>query len=128
MWWEVFLHEWNSSSLFPNQVPSPQVTLDISGILFSCCAFFPSHDWFEIGCRESWHSNHIAVKELVATVIAFTSWGHKWKGTCSIYFKSNMYCTLCNTCFFMCRTSRNQLLMHLLCSLVFYAALLGLIS
>lgn len=117
LWWKTFLQDWNGSSFFPAVTPPIVVTSDASGS-YGCGAFSLPHGWFQFRWPDEWVPVHITAKEMVPVVIAAALWGHKWK-RCRVCFQSDNMAVvdLLKTC-----TSRDQLLMHLLRCLVFYAA------
>ena len=104
-------------SFFPVTTTSVEVVSDASGT-FGCGAFSPNLGWFQLRWPESWHSVNIAAKELVPIVIASALWGHHWTHT-GVCFKSD---NMAVVALLKTRTSPDQLLMHLLRCLTFYAA------
>ena len=120
LWWETFLQGWNGTSFFPTPTPSTEVISDASGS-FGCGAFSLSHGWFQLEWPSNWHPISIAAKEMVPIVIAAALWGRHWKQSC-ICFRSDNQAVVD---ILRSRTSKDQLLMHLLRCLVFYAAFYG---
>ena len=117
LWWNVFLQDWNGTSFFPTSVPAMEVISDASGT-YGCGAFSLPHGWFQLEWPESWLHVHITAKELLPVVIAAALWGNQWKSKCICFRSDNMAVVD----ILKSRTSRDQLLMHLLRCLVFYAA------
>ena len=116
-WWRVFLQDWNGTSFFPTMATAAEVTSDASGA-YGCGAFSSSHGWFQLQWPDSWSPINIAVKELVPIVMAAAIWGHHWQRSCVRFRSDNMaVVNILNS-----RTSKDQLLMHLLRCLVFYSA------
>ena len=111
LWWKVFLQD---CSFFPAVVPPIEVLSDASGT-YGYGAFCVSYGWFQIQWPESWASIHIAAKELVPIVCAAAIWGTRSR----ICFRSD---NMAVVEVLRSRTSRDDLLMHLLRCLVFYAA------
>ena len=119
-WWRVFLWDWNGSSFFPATTPSLNITSDASGT-YGCGAFSLPHGWFQVKWPESWGRVHITAKELVPTVIAAALWGQNWRRIVVCFRSDNM--AVVNL--LKCHTLKDQLLMHLLRCLAFYAAFYG---
>lgn len=117
LWWKIFLQNWNGTSFFPASTPSIEVVSDASGS-YGCGAFSGPHGWFQLEWPASWAPFHIAAKELVPIVIAAALWGREWKRSCICFRSDNMAVVS----ILKSRTSKDQLLMHLLRCLVFYAA------
>jgi len=117
LWWKIFLQDWNGRSFFPPATPSIEVTSDALGS-FGCGAFSLNHGWFQLEWPESWRTANIAAKELVPIVLAASLWGPCWHHKCIRFRSDNMAVVD----ILRSRTSRDPLLMHLLCCLVFYAA------
>ena len=117
LWWKMFLQDWNGSSFFPVPTPSIEVISDASGT-YGCGGFALAHGWFQLEWPEEWHAVHITVKELVPVVIAAAVWGHRWRRN-HICFRSD---SMAVVNLLRKRTSKHNLLMHLLRCLVFYAA------
>ena len=79
------------------------------------------YGWFQLEWPESWRTINIAAKELTPIVIAAALWGHYWKRSCVFFRGDNLAVVhILNS-----RTSKDNLLMHLLRCLLFYAALFG---
>ena len=117
MWWHTFLQDWNGTSFFPATTTSVEVISDASGS-WGCGAFVSNLGWFQLQWPDSWQTTNIAAKELVPIVIAAALWGHHWSGAGVCFRSDNMaVVSILST-----RTSRHQLLMHLLHCLTFYAA------
>ena len=117
MWWHVFLQDWNGSSVFPPPTTSVEVISDASGS-FGCGAFVNNLGWFQLQWPASRRPVNVAAKELVPVVIATAVWGHCWTGKGDCFRCDNMAAvSVLNT-----RTLHNQLLMHLLRCLSFFAA------
>ena len=117
LWWNVFLQDCNGTSFFPTSVPAMEVISDASGT-YGCGAFSLPHGWFQLEWPEIWLPVHITAKELLPIVIAAALRGHQWKCKCICFRSDNMAVVD----ILKSRTSRDQLLMHLLRFLVFYAA------
>ena len=117
LWWKVFLQEWNGSSFFPSIAPFLEVFSDASGS-YGCGGFAIPHGWFQLRWPQNWHTIPITAKELVPIVIAAAIWGPTWK-RCRVRFRSD---NMAVVDLLSSRTSKDQLLMHLLRCLVFYAA------
>ena len=119
-WWKAFLQDWNGTSFFPALSPSIEVFSDASGS-YGCGAFSTPYGWFQLEWPEIWQPFHITAKELLPIVLAAALWGGLWKRTCVCFKCDNMAVVDILTS----HTSKDQLLMHLLRCLVFYAAFYG---
>lgn len=117
LWWRTFLHDWNGTSFFPSLAPSVEVTSDASGS-YGCGGFSLPYGWFQLKWPESWQSSNIASKEMVPIVIAAAIWGCQWTQSCVCFRSDNMAVISV----LRSRTCKDQLLMHLLRCLIFYAA------
>ena len=117
LWWNVFLQDWNGTSFFQTSVPAMEVISDASGT-YGYGAISLPHGWFQLEWPEIWLPVLITAKELLPIVIAAALWGHQWKYKCICFRSDNMAVVD----ILKSRTSGDQLLMHLLCFLVFYAA------
>ena len=116
LWWQTFLADWNGLSFFPSQDPSVEVVSDASGT-FGCGAYCITQGWFQLQWPRDWEQVHITAKELLPIVIAASIWGHTWRRK-RILFKSD---NMAVVSILKTRTSRDNLLMHMLRCLSFYA-------
>ena len=103
--------------LLPNLAPAMEVMSDASGT-YGGGAFSLPHGWFQLEWPEIWLPVHITAKELLPIVIASALWGNQWKCKCICFRSDNMAVVD----ILKSRTSRDQLRIHLLRCLVFYAA------
>ena len=117
VWWRVFLQDWNGKSFFPVTSPFSEVFSDASGT-FGCGAFTSSYSWFQICWPDNWQSIHITAKELLPIVVAAAVWGSHWSRRRICFRCDNMAVVE----LLKRHTSQDQLLMHLLRCLAFYAA------
>ena len=84
-------------------------------------SFFPvtsTHQWFQITWPEDWQPIHFTAEELPPMVVAAAIWGSRWSQQRSCCRCDNM--AVIELLKF--RTSQDQLLMHFLLCLSFYAA------
>ena len=77
-----------------------------------------TQDWFQLQWPDQWRSVSITAKELVLIVISATIWGHDWTRK-SICFKCD---NMAVVDLLKSGASQDQLLVHLLRCLSFYAA------
>ena len=117
LWWQAFLQDWNGTSFFPVTSISSEVFSDAAGT-FGCGAFTSTHQWFQITWPDDWQSIHITAKELLPIVVAATIWGSRWSRQRICFRCDNMAVVE----LLKSRTSQDQLLMHFLRCLSFYAA------
>ena len=116
-WWQVFLQDWNGKSFFPVTSPTTEVFSDAAGT-FGCGAFTATHHWFQITWPDNWQTVHITAKELLPIVVAAAVWGPHWSRQRICFRSDNMAVVE----LLKSNTSQDQLLMHLLRCLAFYAA------
>ena len=119
-WWELFLDEWNGTSLCVGVVPvSPfkTITSNASG-RWGCGAFTGTGDWFQYQWPGEWDTVHITVKELLPIVVAVAVWGHQRQGR-------TIHC-LCDNAAVVAiirsGSSKDRSAMHLLQCLFFFTA------
>ena len=78
--------------------------------------------WFQAQWPECWSSVHITVKELVPIVVACALWGDQWRGATVSYRCDNAaVVSIVNS-----GSSKDALVMHLMRSLFFIAAVNGI--
>ena len=122
MWWRLFLHSWNGISMMSTLMPTyPDLSIisDASGT-WGCAAVWDTH-WFQLQWGTGPFANsQIASKELLPIIIACGVWGKAWKGR-------HVLCYCDNVSVLNSRTSKDQSIMHMLCSLFFFEASLGFI-
>ena len=81
-WWNSFLVEWNGRSLLGQQKPDIVVQSSASE-KWSCRAVV--RDWFQLMWDSSWRDANIALKELLAIVLAAAVWGNTWSGKIMLF-------------------------------------------
>lgn len=96
---------------------SVEVISDASGT-FGCGAFSVNHGVLQLAWPPNWQATHITAKELVPIVIAAALWGTSWQKKCVRFRSDNMAVVQV----LRSRTSRDNIIMHLLRCLSFYAA------
>ena len=125
-WWNVFLSQWNGTSmLFKVNMREPQVHVfsDASGS-WGCGAYWEG-EWFQV----TW-SNHleleqapIAAKEMALILVAAAVWGRRWRGLtvcCHCDNEAVVASIQGNYC-------RQFKMAHMLCCLFFLEAKFGFI-
>ena len=85
---------------------------------FGCGAFTSTHQWFQITWPEDWQLIHSKAKELLPIAVAAAIWGSRWSRQRIRFRCDNMAVVE----LLKSRTSQDQLLMHFLRCLSFYAA------
>ena len=104
-------------SMQGDQAPGGAVTSDASGS-WGCGAYSGSQ-WFQLQWNHNLLNKSIAVKEMVPIIIAAAIWGRSWKGKLIICHCDNQsVVAVINS-----RYSRDDELMHLLCTLFFFEAI-----
>ena len=117
-WWNLFLEEWNGTSMMPPPQHSVISTSDASGS-WGCGATSENH-WFQLQWppRFTGSSHSIAVKEMVPVVISAAIWGHMWKGK-HVLFRCDNECVVSVLKHF---SAKEKHLAHLSRCLFFFAA------
>lgn len=118
-WWDLFLEEWNGISLVQalgKSKPDHVVQSDASGS-WGCGARWSTH-WFQTQWPPEWLPTPIAVKELLAVVLAAAAWGSSWQGAHILFECDNMAVVFD----LGSGTSKQNHIMHLLRALHFIAA------
>ena len=121
-WRCLFLPHWNGRSFLPPQATTPhaKVTSDASGT-WSCGASAGS-DWFQLQWPPAWGAVDITAKELLPILIALAIWGKSWSGHTVLIRTDNMAVVH----ILRAGSARNEMVMHLLCSLFFILAIWSL--
>ena len=119
LWWYLFAEDWNGISMFwdvSKYTADITISSDASGS-WGCGAFWKSK-WFHFPWPSSLQGLWIATKELIPIVVAAAPFGHEWRGLMVEFKVDNMAVVhvLNNT------YSKDQHLMHLICTLVFLAS------
>ena len=117
MRWQVFLLDWNGKLFFPVTSPTSEVFSDAAG-MFGWGAFTATHHCFQTSWQEDWRSVHITAKKLLSIVVAAAVWGPHWSRQRNCFRSDNMAVVE----LLKSQMSQDQLLMHLLRCLAFYAA------
>ena len=89
-WWSTFIEEWNGIGILRAlgvSQPDLSVQSDASG-KWGCGAVY-NRKWFQLQWPPEWLSIDIAVKELLAIVLAAATWGHHWRGLLVLFVSDN---------------------------------------
>ena len=123
-WWAIFLPRWNGVGMMSSICRRPHsvlITSDASGG-WGCGAYSSANLWFQAQWPECWSSVHITAKELVPIVVACALWGDQWRGATVLCRCDNAaVVSIVNS-----GSSKDALVMHLMRSLFFIAAVNGI--
>ena len=119
LWWHCFIEKWNGVSLLAAHIYKPPditVFTDASGRWG--CGGTDGISWFQCAWESEWEDVNIATKELVPIVLAAGIWGARWQSRHILFRSDNMAVVeILKT-----RTSKDEVVMHLLRSLHFLCA------
>ena len=95
-WWASFLEQWNGTSIL-RVLGVSQHDLSLQTDASGCwgCGTVWDNQWSQLQWPKAWEKVDIAVKELLAIMLAAAAWGKHWQG-CFVLFESDNNAVVCN--------------------------------
>ena len=95
-WWATFLEQWNGTSIL-RVLGVSQHDLSLQTDASGCwgCGAVWDDQWFQLQWPKAWETIDIAVKELLAIMLAAAAWGKHWQGR-FVLFESDKNAAVCN--------------------------------
>lgn len=119
-WWQEFVTLWNGVSFFPHpHRPVWEMASDASGSWGA--GAWHGRAWFQVRWDDRFSNFSIACKEFIPILLACQTWGHQWRG-CEVVCHCDNQVVVAGL---RTRSSRDDMVMHLLRCLVFIEAQLG---